>query len=282
MQSGTPSETAIGVASLRAAHLHLFDAPKIHEDTFALQISGAKDIGDLRTRLEKRKRPDLQRVSAYFALRHRFSEDRMRAALDRGVRQIVLLGAGLDTLALREPGVASRVRFVEIDHPDTQRWKLDRLRTLGLDTPGVRYVPADFAFQNLEEVLASAGVRTAEPTFFAWLGVTTYIAEGAVLATLSLAALHAPGSEIVFDVVLPFDGLTPDELEISSAAYRSSEELGEPWISFFRPEEMAPRLLALGFGQVRTLPPDDARQYYLGQPATIAPLRAWQLIAAVV
>ena len=122
MQPGTPSATAISVASLRAAHLHLFDGPKIHKDTFALQMSGAKDVEDLRTRLERRKLPDLQRVSAYFALRHRFSEDCMRAALDRGVRQIVLLGAGLDTFALREPGIASRVRFIEIDHPDSQRW----------------------------------------------------------------------------------------------------------------------------------------------------------------
>ena len=171
MQLGTPSATAISVASLRAAHLHLFDAPKIHEDRFALQLSGAKDVEGLRAWLTKRSLPELQRVSAYFALRHRFSEDHMRAALDRGVRQIVLLGAGLDTFALREPSLTSGVRFIEIDHPSSQRWKLDRLETLGLSTPGVNYVPVDFATQDLEQELLSAGVQTAEPTFFAWLGV---------------------------------------------------------------------------------------------------------------
>jgi methyltransferase (TIGR00027 family) len=282
MQRGTPSATAIGVARLRAAHLHLFDAPKIHEDTFALRISGARDVEDLRARLAKGDLPDLQRVSAYFALRHRYSEDRMRAALERGVGQIVLLGAGLDTLALREPSIASRVRFVEIDHPDSQQWKRDRLETLGLTTPGVDYVPVDFAARDLGEELAAAGVRAAEPAFFAWLGVTQYLTQEAALATLALAARHAPGSEVVFDVILPFEGLPSDELRISSAARASAAERGEPWISFFRPEELLPRLLALRFTEVETLNPEDARRYYVGQPAGVAPLLAWQLVSAVV
>lgn len=186
MQPGTPSATAISVASLRAAHLHLFNGPKIHEDTFALQMSGARDVEDLRARLSKTNLPYLQRVSAYFACRHRFSEDRMRAALDRGVRQLVLLGAGLDTLALREPDITNRVRVIEVDHPDSQRWKLDRLRALGITTTGVQYVPVDFSSQDLKEELGVAGVRMEHPTFFAWLGVTQYITESAAIATLSL------------------------------------------------------------------------------------------------
>jgi methyltransferase (TIGR00027 family) len=148
VQPGRPSATAISVASLRAAHRHLFDGPKIHEDAFAPQMSGARDIEDLRARLSRTNLPHLQRVSAYFACRHGFSEDRMRVALERGVSQVVLLGAGLDTLALREPGITGRVQFVEIDHPDSQLWKLERLRTLGLATPGVKYVPVDFASQT--------------------------------------------------------------------------------------------------------------------------------------
>ena len=267
MQPGTPSATAISVASLRAAHLHLFNSPKIHKDTFALQLSGAKGVEDLRARLEMSKLPQLQRVSAYFACRHRFSEDRMWAALSRGVRQVVLLGAGL---------------FVEIDHPDSQLWKLNRLQTLGLSTPGVRYVPVDFASQNLEDELRSAGVRTEQPTFFAWLGVTQYISEPAAITILSLAARHALGSEIVFDVIVPFQALTPDELQISSAAQTSSHERGEPWMSFYRPEQIASRLLALGFASVQPLTPEDASRYYIGQPAGVTPLRAWQLVSAVV
>jgi methyltransferase (TIGR00027 family) len=282
MQPGRPSATAISVASLRAAHLHLFDGPKILEDAFALQMSGARDIEDLRARLSRAKRPQLQRMSAYFACRHRFSEDRLRLALKRGVSQVVLLGAGLDTLALREPGIAGRVHFVEVDHPDSQLWKLERLRTLGLATPGVKYVPVDFASQNLEEKLAAAGVRMAQPTYFAWLGVTQYISEAAANTTLSLAGRHAVGSEIVFDIIIPFEDLSPDEMQISAAARASSQERGEPWISLYRREEITSRLLALGFGSVQPLTPEDASQYYFGQPPGIAPLTAWQLISAVV
>ena len=112
--------------------------------------------------------------------------------------------------------------------------------------------------------------------------VTQYIAEGATMDTLSLVTRHAPGSEIVFDVILPFDGLPSDELQISSAARASSEDRGEPWMSFFQPGELAPRLLASGYNEVRTLSNEDACQYYFGQPAGVAPLRAWQLISATV
>lgn len=206
----------------------------------------------------------------------------MWAALERGVRQVVLLGAGLDTLALREPSLVRRVRFVEIDHPDSQQWKLGRLRVLGLETPGVSYVPVDFASQDLGTELTSAGIQTSEPTFFAWLGVTQYITEEAAMATLSLVARHAPSSEIVFDIILPLDGLPSDEMRISTAARASAEARGEPWISFFRPEEINPRLLALGFDHVQTLIAEDARQYYLGQPVGVTPLTAWQLISAVI
>jgi O-methyltransferase involved in polyketide biosynthesis len=153
---------------------------------------------------------------------------------------------------------------------------------MGLATPGVKYVPVDFASQNLEEQLVAAGVRMDQPTYFSWLGVTQYISEAAATTTLSLAGRHAAGSEIVFDVIVPFGDLSADELQISAAARASSQERGEPWISFYRPEEMTSHLLALGFGNVKPLTPEDASQYYFGQPAGITPLTAWQLISAVV
>ena len=128
----------------------------------------------------------------------------------------------------------------------------------------------------------AAGVRKEQPTYFAWLGVTQYISEAAATTTLSLAGRHAAGSEIVFDVIVPFEDLSADEFQISAAARASSEERGEPWISFYRLKEITSRLLALGFGSVQPLAPEDARQYYFGQPAGVTPLMAWQLISAVV
>jgi methyltransferase (TIGR00027 family) len=90
---------------------------------------------------------------------------RLQSALERGVTQVVLLGAGLDAFALRKPEVPRRTLFVEVDHPASQRWKLGRLEALGLQTPSVKYLPVDFASQNLENELTSVGVRVGIPTF---------------------------------------------------------------------------------------------------------------------
>ncbi len=282
MRAGKPSATAIGAAAFRAAHLLLFDGAPIHADSFALPLLGLPGSNELRSLIERLDTPALRRVCAYFALRHRYSEERLHAALARGVTQVVLLGAGLDSFALRHPQLPSEVSFVEVDHPDTQRWKLERLAELSLPTPRVRYLPIDFATQELATELISAGLARAQPTFFAWLGVTQYIAERAALETLALVACHAAGSEIVFDVILPFEGLAPAEREISRAAEMASSARGEPWLSCFQPEPFASRLHALGFSRVDRLTPERAAAYYVGQPPEVTPLQAWQLMAAVV
>src|SRR5262245_41311931 len=175
MRTGEPSTTAIVAAAARAAHLHIFDGPKIHADTFALQLIGMDSPAQLRMSLERRSLPAYRRVCAYFALRHRFSEERLQAALDRGVAQIVLLGAGLDTFALRRPDVPSEVLFVEVDHPASQQWKLSRLAALGLQTPNVKYLPVNFAIQDWRSKLAAAGIDARAAAFFTWLGVSQYI-----------------------------------------------------------------------------------------------------------
>jgi methyltransferase (TIGR00027 family) len=279
MRTGEPSATAIAAAAFRAAHLHLFPAPRIHEDTFALRMIGVDDPDKLRAGMERLPMPELRRVSAYFALRHRFSEERLQSAVQRGVPQIVLLGAGLDTFALRHPEIPRHVLFVEVDHPASQQWKLSKLSSLGLDTPGVRYLPVDFATQDLETELRSVGVGAA-PTFFAWLGVTQYIPKEASVATLALVVRHGATSEIVFDVIRPFDGLPPDEHAISEAARAAAVERGEPWVSYFTPESLELELRSIGFGSVTRLTPAAAAPYYLGQPGEVAPLSAWELISA--
>ena len=283
MRSGAPSGTATAVAALRAAHLHLFDGPKIHEDTFALQLMGVSSADALQVSLERLSLPALRRVCAYFALRHRFSEERLLAALDRGATQVVLLGAGLDTFALRRPDIPSTILFVEVDHPDTQRSKLERLGALGLNTRGVKYLPVDFASQDLDTELEAAGVGRDKMTFFAWLGVTQYIPESATYETLSFVGRHAAGSEVIFDVIRPFAGLAADELAISAAARAVAEDRGEPWVAYFEPEQLARRLTtSLGFNRVTRLTPERARHYYAGQPTDVTPLSAWELMAATV
>lgn len=280
MKAGTASRTAISAAAMRAAYLHLYEGVKIFEDTFALALTGIGTPERLRAAIDARPTPDNRRVAAYFALRHRYAEDRLSAALARGVAQVVLLGAGLDSFALRHPDIVARVRFIEIDHPDSQRAKLSRLAELGLQTPGVEYLPVDFSTQDLLEEMMRAGIARERATFFPWLGVTQYISRQAADATLSLAARFAKGSEIVFDVIRPFDGLDEAERAISSTAASMSEQSGEPWLSFYTPEELQPRLHAIGFSHVDWLTKEKAAHYHAGQ--AVEPLTAWQMVSASV
>jgi methyltransferase (TIGR00027 family) len=282
MNVGQVSQTAISTALFRAAHLHLFDAPAILRDTFALQLSGLGDRDALDAfgqQVEARGFP-LRRASAYFAYRHRVSEDRMQAALDQGIAQILILGAGLDSFALRHPEIPARVRFVEIDHPATQRWKLDRLAALGLETPGVRYVSVDFASERLTDGLEAAGVDSRERIFVAWLGVTQYIRRDAAEETLDLVTRHAAGSAVVFDVILPPDAQSFSDAEMSRMSSQFSVARGEPWISYYDPETLVGRLATLGFARIERLAAAEARAYYAGQPADVAPVDAWQMIIA--
>src|SRR5258706_6696041 len=188
MEAGKPSRTAIAAAASRAGHLLLYSAAPIFADDFAMRLVGIEDVARLREVLETSGRQNPARGCAYFALRHRFAEDRMRLAVGRGVRQVVLLGAGLDSLALRRPAFLDGITIVEVDHPDSQRWKRARIAALGLEPRDVAYVAVDFSRDDLRDRLSESGTPLAEPIFFSWFGVTRYIDRAANDATLPLGS----------------------------------------------------------------------------------------------
>jgi methyltransferase (TIGR00027 family) len=253
----------------------------IHVDDFAHQLIGNPDPSQLPEAVRQWGTPSAARVCAFFALRHRFAEDRLQQAIERGVRQIVLLGAGLDSLALRRPALAREVTLVEVDHPDSQRWKLARLGELGLATPSVVYVPVDFSRESLEKRLGESGVTLDRPTYFSWLGVTQYIDRAANDATLRLIAGRPRGSEVVFDFIVRGELLDPKERAFSEVAAGLGAVRGEPWLSYFDPNELAEHLAGLGFREIERLTPQlAASRYYAGQPADVTPVEAWQLVSA--
>ena len=281
MKPGKPSRTAIAAAAARAGHLYVHDGAHIHVDDFALRLIGISDPNQLLDSLRQWNTPSPARVCAYFALRHRFAEDQLQQALERGVRQVILLGAGLDSLALRRPTLAGAVTLVEVDHPDSQRGKLARLEELGLQTPSVLYVSVDFAKESLELRLAESGVTLDQPTFFAWLGVTQYIDRAACDATLGLIAGRPRGSEVVFDFIVRNELLVPLERAFSEAASEASAVRGEPWLTYFDPTELEEHLSDLGFSKIHRLTPQlAASRFYAGQPVDVTPLEAWQLVSA--
>jgi methyltransferase (TIGR00027 family) len=276
-----PSRTAIATAAARAAHLRIYEGAPIHTDDFALQLIGIADPAQLREALQRWGTPSPARVCAYFALRQRFSEDKLQLAVERGVRQAVLLGAGLDSLALRRPSLAQEITLVEVDHPESQRWKLARLEELQLSTPGVIYVPVDFGCENLRQRLVESGIKLDQPTFFSWLGVTQYIDRTANDATLSFIASQPPESEVVFTFIVKNDLLAAPDRAFSEAAANQSAARGEPWITYFDPTELEEHVADLGFTALERLTPQlAASRYYAGQPADVTPLQGWQIVWA--
>ncbi|MYU14630.1 SAM-dependent methyltransferase [Streptomyces sp. SID8361] len=250
MQIGRPSTTARGAAAFRAAHQELEDGRVFH-DPLALRILAA-DADD--PVLEAAFHPGREDVRLSVAARARFAEDAVAAAVARGIRQAVALGAGLDTFGCRNPYEADGLRVFEVDHPATQEWKRDRLAAAEIPVPpSLTFAPVDFERQGLADGLTAAGFDAARPAFFIWLGVVPYLTHTAVLDTLGFIAGLPDGSGVVFDYGEPPDVLPPEQRAVHEARAEWAAKAGEPFLSFFTPEELGGELRRLGFSETEDI-----------------------------
>ena len=260
-ENAGPKPSAMMVAVQRAAH-QLLEQPLVLDDPLALAILGEQQVRALRADLDKYRNPMAQGLRSSVVVRSRFADDEWRAASARGVRQYVILGAGLDTSAYRSNDAAGRM--FEVDLPATQAWKQQRLREAGIEAPAsLRYVPVDFERVSLAEGLARAGFDAGEPTFFSWLGVTMYLDEAAVIDTLRYVAGCAKGSAVLFEYIAPLATLSPMMRIAMEQIAAQLAERGEPWKSYFDPEALSRTVAALGFASSRTWGPDELNQRYL-------------------
>jgi methyltransferase (TIGR00027 family) len=262
MREGRPSSTALRVAMRRAAH-QILDSPKLLNDPIALPILGA----EARARVEAECRlPDNQvsrYLRAFMVVRSRYAEDELAQAVARGAAQYVILGAGLDTFAYRNPYAESALRVFEVDFPATQAWKIARLADAGVAVPSsLTFAPVDFERQSLAEGLQHAGFRRDAGTFFSWLGVTPYLTSEAMNATLSFIASMPKGSGVVFDYAVPRESLNfLGRLAFDRIASRVAAA-GEPFQLFFDPEPLKQQLSGMGFGSTEDLGADEINARY--------------------
>ena len=255
----TPSLTARVAAVLRAGH-QLLEGGAIFSDPLAVPICG-EDAGAISRFV--RENPD--RLRLFIVARSRFAEECLAHAVDRGARQVVVLGAGLDTFGLRNPYSAKGVRVFEVDRPVTQRWKRECLEKANLAIPSwLTLVTVDFEQESLLDRLKSVGFEDDRPAFFTWLGVVPYLSRDAVLATLSLIA-HIPNAEVVFEYGRPPAAYPPDRRAGYEAMIARAAAVGEPWLSFFNPDELANELSVIGFNAVEDLSPRDVAIRYFGE-----------------
>ena len=263
MKENRPSATAQRVAMRRAAH-QLLDDPKVFDDPVALRIIGKESASALQADPRQYETTPLSPyLRAFVAARSRYAEDELALGVRRGVRQYVILGAGLDTFAYRNPYPEGVLRVFEVDHPTTQIWKRERLEEVGITLPGdLTFAPVDFETQTLEEGLRSAGYDPGKCTFFSWLGVTEYLTTEAVTATLRFIASAPVGSGVVFDYMIAPSLLTPTQRSGFDALSRRVASAGEPWQAFFDPELLTRDLRTMGFGYVEDKGPEEINARY--------------------
>src|SRR5208282_2875236 len=259
MQPEEPSRTALGAAAHRAVH-QVLEHGSIFPDPLAVRILGADAEAAVR---DAENNPSRRFLRLFIAVRTRFAEDALAAAVARGVRQLVVLGAGLDTYAYRN-AFAESLHVFEVDHPATQAWKRQRLVDAAIPLPRtLTFAPIDFERETLAGGLAAAGFDPAKQSFFTWLGVVPYLTEEAVWSTLAFIATLPNGAHVVFDysdppASLPAEGRASHERSAARVA-----KVGEAWLSYFAADELRAKLMDLGFAEVEDLgPPQIAARYF--------------------
>ncbi len=278
MEQSQRSRTVEIPAIMRALHQTMDDDPKILTDPVALRLIDAND--ERRWLAPLLDHPFAKQWRAGFALRARYAEDCLAEAVQRGARQFVILGAGLDTFAYRQPLWGSSLRIFEVDQPTTQQWKHDRLKAADIAIPAnLTFVPIDFERTSIPEALRATDFAFDALTLCSWMGVTQYLTRDALDATFRFVLSLLPSSEVVFSFILPQEAVSGVEAEALAIA----AQVGEPWLTRIRGDELAVRLRSMGFSQTIHLTPEQARERYFGNRQDgLRERRGEQLMRAIV
>lgn len=233
------------MAERRAAH-QLLDKPLVFDDPLAVRIIGRRAEANLP---EQPKHFVAARFRAFIVARSRFAEDELADAVARGVKQYVVLGAGLDTFAYRNP--FSDLRVFEVDHPATQAWKRRRLTEVGITLPSsMTFAPVDFERETFDDGLRAAGLDENVPTFFSWLGVTMYLETSVVLGTLRAIYEMNSANGVVFDYAVPRETLGFVGRFALDRLSQKVKKAGEPFVGFFAPGALVASLKDIGYTHV--------------------------------
>lgn len=265
-----PDNTAARTALWRALHLEIDAEPHIIEDEIGLQLL-SPDKG-------WQSRPDMdaeftKRLRASMVARARFIEDQVLDQIEKGVKQYVLLGAGLDSFAQRRPDVSASIQVFEIDQPETQNWKKQRLQELGYALPGwLHFVSVDFERSSWWEQLLKSGFDPALPTIVTCIGVSLYLTKDAIMETLDRFAKLPPGSLLTMSFYLPMDLLDEADKPLQEISEKGARAAGTPFESFFTPEETLSLGKDAGFKTVKIISTEDIkRKYFSGRNDGLVP-----------
>lgn len=278
----TPNNTAIRTALWRALHLQVDPLPHIIEDEEGLRLAAPE--------LNWQQRPDMhpeftKQARASIVARARFVEDLVSSAIPMGIHQYVILGAGLDTFALRHRDLSPKVTIYEIDEPQTQDWKKERLCALGMDIPAnLKFVPIDFEkTSDWLSPLAKAGFDARSPAIIASTGVSMYLTREAIWQTFREVAMLAPGTILAMSFLIPLQELKPEDRPLLELAIKGAAAAGTPFLSFFTPEKMLELSAEGGLPDARIVSGEDLNaKYFSGRDDGFSTSNGEQLLMAKV
>ncbi len=279
MRNQVASRTALATAYLRAAHQLLDGRPLILNDPVALILLGPDAGNRIKDSVNKYMTPESKALRSHVVLRSRYTEDRLKLSIKRGINQYIIVGAGFDTFAIRQPPWATHLRIIEVDHPDTQHLKRKKISDSGIPVPSnVVFADVNFENESLEEGLIRNSIRSDEPTFFSWLGVTMYLTEQAIDLTLKCMAKYPSGSE----AVVTFHQQPSTRSSASSELASRVSGAGEPFVSYFTPKNFKDKMLAAGFLKVGLLSPAHSAHYFQNGNNSLPNPKKISIAAAIV
>lgn len=248
MRADTPSRTIELPAMMRAAHQLIDERPLVFTDPLAVAVVGPAVKTALLADRASLQSARAKRLRSQFVLRSRFAEDELFRLYGKGVRQYVLIGAGMDTFAMRQPPSLRYLQIFEVDYPSTQKLKLQRLAGLEISAPtNVFYVPADLSGPSWTEALTGHGLDLKKPCFFSCLGVTQYLQSEVVDQIFEFVLSMPKGSAILSSIVQIDADLSSEDLAESQISAARAAEFGEKWQTRFNPAELATRLVKCGY-----------------------------------
>ena len=265
-----------------ARALHREEAPPlVLDDPLALQLAGEPGA-DLLERARGLLGADgVLSFSRWVCARSRVTEDLVDSSIAEGIGQYVILGAGLDSFGYRRRDLEDRLRVFEVDHPASQQWKRERLRQVGISPPrNLVFTPVDFETQTLESGLRAAGFDFTAAAVFGWLGVTMYLTQEAIRATLQFVASCASGTRIAFTYNRPTSDVDAASARVTNTLADLIGQNGEPFVTVFTPEEIEELMSALGYVDIVHFGPDEAVRAFFGHRSDARIAAAQRLLLA--
>lgn len=278
MNKDKPSSTAIGAAMLRAAHQIIDEGHKLLEDPVIVKLIGEDAQEDIRERRDYFYLSGVMALRTHIVLRSRYTEDRLFDACKAGITQFLILGAGLDTFAYRQPDWANKLRIVEADHPASQANKMALLADACIVIPdNLFFLKVDLEHDDLPAVFKQSDLDLNKPLFVSCLGVLIYLTRATISKIFRFIGSLPKGTEFIFTV-----SSKRTDTWLATTATKVANA-GEPWISDFDFDMLESQLKESGFREVIFLEPAEAKQrYFTGTDLCIPPPQKCSIVRAVV